>query len=646
VKACVVAYLEELRSEEASVRDALQRSVVSSFLGKTHRKTLEGRLEVTKKDWIERDVRFEVLEEKHGEDLGAVLVAARSEYDPLSVEVLAMGVQQKKGEWRSAPLPGGFEAVFLGFEDEVEKRVADLERWMSGERARLMQALRLEAQNHFREALLEAAPAFLSGEDPEAVVTGFMALCRKRDFLASLSCLGEMDEEPDRHWLESKAMLEKGLRGSDRRKQWRLLRDPVVFSFIAEKDVGVGEAEVTVLFYDPAEGSVRNLAFELARVEERWVLSLPRELRHADVGVGRFFDLTHFDPDDEDLEWKQFEEFQTRFEGLYPSLPGTTVDEVGRNLSSALGANSVAALFRMLSREVTLQPRERILMYRGAAKLWMLFRGQNHEQDPKVVGVKQREEAGVLAVARLDVTKLNWVQLAPVHLMKKKEQWLISPGVVEPGNFKQASESLVKDQWAVHKEHKRSLEEYREKALPSLLGVVGALGDLTLAASEEEPAVALVKKFRKLLRENKPLEALECCVLADQKKGIWEGMRVMTYTARGSRQAREEDEFLLTRKSGPWTAVSVRVSAPEHGTPHYTMYLIAPTEGGPRVVVDIDLRLATNKGRTLLNEESLKRLSKELNEEHLDLVKGLFQEHIKKSQRHYEEWQKSTKSSP
>ena len=76
------------------------------------------------------------------------------------------------------------------------------------------------------------------------------------------------------------------------------------------------------------------------------------------------------------------------------------------------------------------------------------------------------------------------------------------------------------------------------------------------------------------------------------------------------------------------------------------MYLVVATEEGPRIVVDVGLRLATNKGREVLNSRVWKRVDEHLEEMESALVRSLFEGHVDRSKTDLAEWEKSNKLSP
>jgi hypothetical protein len=153
----------------------------------------------------------------------------------------------------------------------------------------------------------------------------------------------------------------------------------------------------------------------------------------------------------------------------------------------------------------------------------------------------------------------------------------------------------------------------------------------------------LVKTFRDRLRDGKLLEAFECCALLDSEEGAWEALKALSYEHRGAMWAQVPDRQLNVSTTGPWAAVTMGLDAGIGAVPAYPMYLLVATAQGPRIVVDVGLRLATNKGREVLNGRVWNRIEQQLEEKETALVRSLFQGHVESSQSDLAEWEKSNK---
>ena len=449
-----------------------------------------------------------------------------------------------------------------------------------------------------------------------------------------------MEEQPSNDWMEMRSVVAKGLRGQDRLRQWRRVCEPDVVSLVAEVDEDGSEVRVTLLFYDPtATEGVHHLRFDLLRRKSRWRLILPPELRYADINLERFEDLTRRGRTWDELEVRK--RFRVLFEKKHPLRAAATLAEAGEQVLEALAGGTMAGMFQMLDRSKGISETEHRVKFAEAAKVWAQFRGGSGK--PSLVEVLEREQAGVVVFSQVDSSKLNWVQLTPVHFMKGEGGWTIAPGVSDKGNFEAMPEELKADQKALNVSYLRGLKEFRREAAQPFLATLGVVTGRPAEGVDREEAVELVKDYRKTLAGENLLAVLDHCGLVDPEGGTLDGLRAISYEARGAKLAPDPDEILLVNQEGPWTAVSVRVSAPSLAEPNYPMYLVAMTDRGPRIVADADLRLATNKGRTLLNRKSLARLGQRLEAEQVELVDSLFRGHVEITEKHYEEWQKNTK---
>ena len=115
----------------------------------------------------------------------------------------------------------------------------------------------------------------------------------------------------------------------------------------------------------------------------------------------------------------------------------------------------------------------------------------------------------------------------------------------------------------------------------------------------------------------------------------------MSYEYRGARRSVALDHQVHVQSGKSWAAVSLRVSSGSGSSPSYPMYLVVATAEGPRIVVDVSLRLATNKGREVLNERVWERIEVFLEEEESALVRSLFEGHVERSKTDLDAWMKS-----
>ena len=158
---------------------------------------------------------------------------------------------------------------------------------------------------------------------------------------------------------------------------------------------------------------------------------------------------------------------------------------------------------------------------------------------------------------------------------------------------------------------------------------------------ETGEAGALVRKFRGLLREGKLMELFSCGALLDSEEGVWEALNAMSYEYRGLKRSTVADHQVDVQAGKRWAAVTLRVDSGPASSPSYPMYLLVATREGPRIVVDVGLRLATNKGREVLNDRVWERIKMFLEGEESALVRSLFERHVEQSKSDLDAWMKS-----
>ena len=80
---------------------------------------------------------------------------------------------------------------------------------------------------------------------------------------------------------------------------------------------------------------------------------------------------------------------------------------------------------------------------------------------------------------------------------------------------------------------------------------------------------------------------------------------------------------------GKWTGITLYKKSKFAELDDYPLYLIVNTPKGLKLLLDIDLRHPTNRGRRLLNNKIWKQLEVSLPAESLKNVRSIFEEHQK-----------------
>ena len=643
-----LAFLNALRDDERSPAELLEESVISPHTGEIRRAAISQRLGRMGRYLRDNHYELKIAEEKRDGDLAAVVLAAVSRHDPLEVDVVTMGLRERRGEgWGVAPVPGSFDNVDFGYDEGLERRAGVLEFWMGAERLARLRILEDEVLAVLRKRMSEAEPRISRATvNPVRLVEAFVKACREKDLAAAMVLMGQFEGELTEEDRRLQRVMSLGLQGLDRRGYWHVLtRRDVVRVAVQEEGGDDLDAEVTLLTFDPRRGRPVSLVrFVLLYAGKRWTIELPNGLRLSDEDRVTFQRALLRDQDyEEDNAMRN--RFEEEFEKRHQPLRAGTLKEAGEQIGNILRGGSLEDLFRFVYRSEDLSESERRTAYRNLGAFWNEFhQNDTAASDGRLLEVLQHEDTGVLVFQLISTAQIERLNLTPLLLIRDDAGWAISPGVTTNGNFEKMEEAKQERQTEVHRRFEEQKEELVRRATADLQNRFVKAGPPEGAIVEREEAEQLVRKFRSLLREGKLLESFACGALLDPEKGVWDALKSMSYEYRGTKQATAADREVHVQAGRSWAAVSLRVDSGQGGAPDYPMYLVVATREGPRIVVDIGLRLATNKGREVLNGRVWKRVEAQLGEKESALVRSLFQGHVERSKSDLAEWVKTNKS--
>ena len=645
-----LAFLVDLRDEGRALDELLNDSLLSAHTGEIRRSVISQRLGRVGRYLRDNHYELEVTDERRDGDLAAVILTAVSRHDPLEVDVFALGLREKKDvRWRVAPVPGSFDNVDLGFDEALEKRAEVLELWMGAERLVRLRALHEKVLGALRERMNGAVPqARIEEADPVQLVTAFVEACREGNLPAAMVLLGQFEEELTEEDRRLQRVISRGLQGLDDRGYWHLLTSPDVVRVAVQLDGGDDlDAEVALLIFDPDRGKPVSLVrFVLLYAGKRWTIELPNGLRLADADRVTFRGALLRERDyDEDSRFRNM--FEREFEEQHEPSRATTLKEAGARIGKILKEGSLGDFFRFVHRSEDLSESERRTAYRYLGAFWNEFqKNSKAASDGKLLEVIEHGDAGVLVFQLISTAQIERLNLTPLFLIRDENGWAISPGVTTGGNYAKLDESKRGRQEEARRRFEEQKDELTRKATAELLShFVEAKAQEGRVVGERE-AGQLVQEFRNLLREGKLLESFGCGSLLDPEEGVWEALKAMNYEYRGARQSSTPDREIQVKGGKAWAAVSLRVDSGLGVEPNYPMYLVVATSEGPRIVVDVGLRLATNKGREVLNKRVWERIDAHLEEQESALVRSLFEGHVEQSKMDLAEWEKSNKLSP
>ena len=645
-----LTFLSDLRDEARGLDEMLESSVLSPHTGPIRRSAISQRLGRVGRYLRDNQYELEVVGEKREGDFAAVVITAVSRHDPLAIDAFALGLRQlRNAGWGVAPVPGSFDNVDLAYDEVLEKQAEGLESWMGLERLTRFGALQEKVLAAFRKRMSDAVPrSRVEQASPVQLVHSFASACQEGNLPAAMVFLGQFEGELTQEDRDLQRVISRGLQGLDRRDHWRLLTSPGVVRIVVQEDGADDlDAEVSLLVFDPSRGKpVRLVRFVLLYAGKRWKIELPASLRLADEDRVTF-QRALFQEQDHDEDSDLRARFEKLFEKQHEPLRASTLREAGEQLSRILREGTLEEFFRCVHRSEDLSESERRTAYRYLGEFWNeVHEDSGSAADSELIEVIENGDAGMLVFHLISTAQIERLNLTPLVLMKDESGWAIAPGVTTSGNYTQLEQAKRNRQEEIHVRYQEQKDELTRKATEGLLGrFVAAKPESDKVVGKRE-ASELVEKFRTLLREGKLLEAFGCGALLDAEEGAWEALKAMSYEYRGARQAGAPDHEFHVQSGKGWAAVSLRVDSGLGVVPDYPMYLVVATEEGPRIVVDVGLRLATNKGREVLNSRVWKRVDEHLEEMESALVRSLFEGHVDRSKTDLAEWEKSNKLSP
>lgn len=634
-----------LRDKQGAPNELLEGTVLSHHTGAIRRSAISQRLALLGRYLRNNRYELKVSSEKRDGDLAAVTINAVSSQDPLEVDVFGLGLRNRGADgWAVAPVPGSFDNVDLGFDQALEERADALELWMGKERLLKLRALEDEVLEDLRMRMKKAEPAALEAAvSPRQLVKAFSEACQKGDLPAAMVLLGKFEGDLSEEERRLQRVVSLGLQGLDSRGYWHFLtRSDVVRVVVQEEGGDDLDAEVSLLVFDPRRGRpVSLIRFVLLYVGKRWTIELPSGLRLSNESRETFRRALLRDQnyDEDDALRKKFEE---EFEEQNAPLRSATITAAAKEIEKILREGSLAEFLRFAHRSPELAEPERRAAYRYLGAFWNQFhQDAKAASDGKLLDVIEHEDAGALVFRIVSTAQDAHLELNPLILMRDKQGWSIAPGVTTGGNFANLDKDSQEQQAEVHRRFESQREDLTKKAIANLRSRFVKAAPVEGGVVRAEEAGELVRKFRSLIRKGNLMELLSCGALLDSSDGMWEALNAMSYEYRGAKRSAVLDQQVHVQSGKNWAAVTLRVDSGQGSSPSYPMYLLVATGEGPRIVVDVGLRLATNKGREVLNERVWERIDLFLEEEESALVRLLFERHVARSKTDLDAWMKT-----
>lgn len=634
-----ITYLKRLSKGEL---DLTEHTALSRHCGPKRFNELRAHIEFLRKNGFRENDSLSIETQKTDTNLAGVLIRANNPATPFNPRVHAIALIRKKEVWLPAPLPGSFSNTGYGYGDKIEQSVRMLEHWMAGEKVLRESQYRNKASSSIKSKLLSMEKeAGFDKMSPEQATTFFLEQFRNKHLLGIITSMGGASDALADHLDATMNLITTGMNNKENSdSDWFLLTNRAVIAQILRFDKK--NSEIAVGFYNPMKNlqrkSFKVIHFPIHNTEGKTFIHLP-PLFH--IALLSEEDRKNFKKKGMHAPLRQRHDQNALLNKIpaaifnnLKTVSHVTPDKLLDHLLDSLKKNDFMSFLSLVPRDDDLfnseQNQKTILsdhssFWRNIRELNLIPRQEHH------ILVEKN-----LALAPLLYQKINRAgefKTIKVWMLRDNEGWhLISPGILQQSvNDKQKPSTDKLEKMLPDFEEKHQDESARN----FLRNTVTITPPLNLGAPTEKDASHVFANFRNHLRAKDTQTALSCCAILKGGSKT-QALKVLSYARRGIADHTDHDHILDTIQKGNWLGISVRTESTLAGTNDYPLYLVANTAKGARIMIDIDLRHASNKGRELLNTENWNLLEQILPKESIDALKAIFEQHIKLSNKDIE----------
>lgn len=625
-----LAYLKRLSEGEI---DIAKHTALSEHCGIQRRKVIRTRIEFVNKNYFHKGDTLTFVEQKIDGNLAGILIRAENPATPLSTRVHAVALIKKGKSWKAAPLLGLFSNTGYGYDEKVELAVRSLERWMAREKTLREFQWREKATNAFKSTLVDIEKkAGFDKMGPEKSVARFLEQCREKNLLGILASMGGASDALEEPMETTISLISQGLENKDTSSDWHLVTSRSVIAQVLKIDNT--RNEVALGFYNPLErGKSKILYFPIHSSGGKTFVRLSPLLKIAMLPQNQRWQQRwkHRHGDEDELRKKLP---STIFKNTKP-VSYRTSRELLNHLLKSIKEDNFTDCLRLTPQKGDYFGKEenQSSILSNLGNLWRSI----HKLKSSPQQAFDITEDKNVALAPLQYAKTNRTgefETIKIWMIKNAEGWhLIS--------YETLTASMAEElKTTIKKLEKRFLSEEKarqDQHARDLLDKVATLNlPITLGPVSEDDAKNLFTSFRSHLRSKDTQAALSSCAVLKGTSST-QTLKTFSYAIRGAADHTNYDHLVGATKSGKWMGLSVRTESKLVGLNEYPLYLVVKTDKGPRVMLDIDLRHATNKGRALLNKKNWRKLEEILAKDSLADVKAIFEAHTKLTVKDVEE---------
>lgn len=553
---------------------------------------------------------LEIGEIKLDGNFAAVLVHKSGGFDPRQLLVFPVALVKHNAEWSAAPVPASFENTGVSYATALKKRIENLEDWMLREQIVELEKLRERSAGRLRKRIESSLTENdLRSYDASQVADHFLAACEKKDIPAVLGFLGGLANPlPDDWPIRLKAVDRAMATQVPATHPWRQLIAPEVVRLRIDPKLSGTRNSITIAYLDPAGNAkdterprIQATTFGLTKSKDGlWQIDLP----------AHFLTPAQALPDDPSLDL--INTFPAKWTEAHPPTPQASAMLAQQSLLSALQDTTLLALLKIS--KLPPQPDHARYSLTEAARIWWLLHAPSVVCHAMPLGFLANESQAVAVFGFFSAREPDRLDTQVFYLEKSALGWLWNP----------SPSPALRDpfqEW-ISSETKKGSGKWQQTLLAESL-VVEKPGELPPPAPEDARR-CLGAWLDTIQRRDLPA-ALKLTARLDQAQSTSAVFKNLGYEIASSRENTSPPEITRIYSGKNWTAVGVKFQ--QQGKLSFPLYPVIQTSQGLRVLAEVDLLAAGNRGRDFLNRAAIQRLNEHASLDAIAELRKLFSQH-------------------
>jgi hypothetical protein len=424
----------------------------------------------------------------------------------------------------------------------------------------------------------------------------FLAACGKRDLPSLLGCLGGLAAILPDDWPARLKTAERVVAaGSTAPRPWRLLTSPDVARVVVALKADDASGLISIACLDPAGNGVEStpprievIHLELAKSDDNlWQIDPPDSFLHATKDAE--------DEPEEDFDAELRDAFPEKWLEAHPPKPQATPENAHQALIAALAGGSFPSLLAISKIDGIPEVARRACIQ--AAKTGWSVQDPAAARHAMPLAFKAEESAAVGLFQFFSARDPDRFEPRALYFENSPHGWLWSP---EPSlKFREKLQGWVDSETQVWQDQWQDL-------LLADSPVLTEIGPLPAPSRDE--AERAVTAWLGATRAGDLKKALGLVARLGDPRSPATVLQNLGYEMTDSRRDQEKPAITGIYQGKTWTAVGVKIDQGEKS--NYPLYPVVQTPQGPRLLVEIDLFAAGNRGRDFLNKTAFERLGK------------------------------------